>query len=667
MSTMSFLSSNAKSLLLHKIAQPTDKLEVYSNAESFTIDFDNLDEEITHLLSVGCFNEALMQITPLLNSCVRIFRSYSTAQLATKFSHMFNWLSDPAEFLELHARLPCFNPVDRVLVMLRLSSMFEFSLGRLYWTPERKCANTMKGMLKSSLLAEVCGRNCLLLIRLFCGPVTSLNLRNLFWHGFVSPHDAAQMDDSFIFCLFILILSIGDRLLGQLPILTRPSCWPILQCLDALHLPISLDYFAPPKKYLDSYQTSISSILPYLQYIEHLAVMSPKRNLDILCLSLVCLSIILRCEFANVCGWSDAIRTSENRFFLTLDSILEFRASKILCRPVSADQYTEFAERLGDRRVLAVLCDLLSAEHGPRLKDRLSHGELWFTRSSKVVDDTVEIESIDVYFEKYVSVIPACIVTSLSGGSSDPAYRTQAVDWLDSYTLRFHPTALCLTRLTKLTDRLSRLNGLSPNPCTSVCIGEVNSKLNQVVPIWFPNQPNDLLTIHEESLSFHLWFILTSWALLPAECQSNWSGKPAALLHRLNLLLEKYLEATNHLITSVDERSNVGLTVNISSRKRATAERLQIALPYYCGFLFWLLNFIHLSWYFWLGGHKDSVRNRVHCIVEHSTNLSVRAKLLEYLEKAGDKLLMWVSKCKWDSVSSFIQNIKLPDCFVIIN
>ncbi|KAF6779190.1 hypothetical protein AHF37_04005 [Paragonimus kellicotti] len=449
MPTMSFLSPNARSLLLHKITQPADNLEVHSNAESFIIDFDHLDEEIIHLLSVDCFHEALMHITPLLNSCVRSFRFYSTAQLATKFSHMFSWLSDPAEFLELHTRLPCFNSVDRVLVMLRLSSTLEFSLGRLYWTPERKCANMMKGMLNSSLLAEVCGRNCLLVIRLFCGPVTSLNLRNLFWHGFVSPHDAAQMDDSLIFCLFILILSIGDRLLGRLPRLTRPSCGPILKCLDALHIPTSLNYFASPKKSLDGCQTSISSILPYVQYIEHLAMMSPKRNLDILCLSLVCLSIILRCEFADVCGWSDAIHTSEDRFFLTLDDILEFRASKILNRPVSADQYTEFAERLGDRRVLAVLCDLLNAENGPRLKDRLSHGELWFARSSKVVGNTVEIESIDVYFEKYVSVIPACVAALLSSGSSDPAYRTHAVDWLDSYTLRFHPTALCLVRLTK--------------------------------------------------------------------------------------------------------------------------------------------------------------------------------------------------------------------------
>ncbi|KAF7252957.1 hypothetical protein EG68_09154 [Paragonimus skrjabini miyazakii] len=659
---MSFLSSNAKSLLLYKITQPADKLEVHSNAESFIIDFENLDEKITHLLSVDCFNEALMHITPLLNSRVRIFRTYSTAQLATKFSHMFNWLSDPAEFLELHTRLPCFNPVDRVLVMLRLSSMFEFSLGRLYWTPERKCANTMKCMLKSSLLAEVCGRNCLLLIRLFCGPVTSLNLRNLFWHGFVSPNDAAQMDDSLIFCFFILILSIGDRLSGRLPKLTRPSYGFILHCLDALHIPASLNYFASLKKSLDGCQTGISSILPYVQYIEHLAMMSPKRNLDILCISLVCLSVILRCEFADVCGWSDAIQTSEDRFFLTLDNILEFRVSKTLCRPVSADQYSEFAERLSDRRVLAVLCDLLSAEHGPRLKDHLSHGELWFTRSSKVVGDTVEIESIDVYFEKYVSVISACLVTLLSGRSSDPAYRTQAVDWLDSYTLRFHPTALCLIHLTKLTNSLSTLTGLLPNAYASVCVDEVNSKLNQVIPVWFPNQPDGLLTIHEESLSSHLWFILTSWVLLPAECQSNWSGKPAALLHRLNLLLGKYLEATNHLITFVDERSNVELTVNISSRKRATAERLQIALPYYCVFLLWLLNFIHLSWYFWLGGHKDSVLNRAHCIIKHSTNLTVRAKLLDYLEKAGDKLLMWVSKCKWDSVSSFIRDIKLPGC-----
>ncbi|KAF8567938.1 hypothetical protein P879_02626 [Paragonimus westermani] len=659
---MSFLSSNAKSLLLRRITQPADKLEVHSNAESFIIDFDHLDKELIHLLSVDCFNEALVHITPLLNSCVRIFRSYSTAQLATKFSHMFNWLSDPAEFLELHTRLPCFNPVDRVLVVLRLSSMFEFSLGRLYWTPERKCANTMKGILKSSLLAEVCGENCLLLIRLFCGPVTSLNLRNLFWHGFVSPHDAAQMDDSLIFCLFILILSIGDRLVGRLPRLTRPSCVPILQCLDTLHIPASLNYLASANKSLDGCRTSISSTLPYVQHIERLAMMSPKRNLDILCLSLVCLSIILRCTFADVCGWSDAIQTSEDRFFLTLDDILEFRASKILCRSVSADQYTEFAERLGDKRVLAVLCDLLSAEHGPRLKDRLSHGELWFTRSSKVVGDAVEIESVDTYFEKYASVIPACVATLLSGESSDPAYQTQAVDWLDSYTLRFHPTALCLVRLTKLANSLNRLGGLLPNSHTGVCIGEVNSKLNQDISIWFPNQPDELLTIREESLSFHLWFILTSWVSLPAECQSIWSGKPAALLHRLNILLEKYSEATNLLITSVDVQSNVGLAVNGSSRKRATAERLQIALPYYCVFLFWLLNFIHLSWYFWLGGHKDSVPNRVRCIIEHSNNLSVRAKLLGYLEKAGDKLLMWVSKCKWNSVSSFIQNIKLPGC-----
>ncbi|CAH8628132.1 unnamed protein product [Dicrocoelium dendriticum] len=644
----SFLSPSTKRLLFHSFSAHT---VIERNGDNFLIDFSELGETVIQFLVDARFAEALIALTPLITSHTSAFRRYSTSELATTFATTLDWLSDPAEFIYLHSRLPCHNATERLLLLLRLTSLFEFSLGRLYWTPTRKCANMMKEVLNSPILEDLCGRNCILLLRLLFGPVTSMNLRNLAWHGFVSPSDMDQVDEAVILFVFILIMSIGQRLTKRAIEAGRPSCITLLESCPVIP---DLEILHASTVFLDTTQAHPFAHCSSWAYVRYLDVLlNTHRYLDTLCLSLVCLSILLRHEYAEALEFTDICCSTEFHFFLTLDCILQFNTERVLPYPVTIRHYERFLEQIRDTHVLAILCDLLSAERGPRLKDHLSHGEMWIRR------DVKSLESTDAHFKHAALLIYACFLALLYGRVSRALTTTPVSDRLRSYTVLYHPTAIFITNWHYLCANLNKLTGLTGNICAQEVDFSKYPHLSAIIASWFPDQSFVLSIPSTAQLTEELWLILSVWALLSRNPQDLWCCRPTAVLNRLNILIDKFNKCTLLLIDRITFHSDTHLFLSLSARKKASLKMFYNILPCYLTLLAWLRNFLILCWHCWISGFTGNISTRLCLLQQHSHNLPYRAKLIDDLDKAADKLLMWCSKSLWEPLSTFIENLRL--------
>ncbi|TPP64614.1 hypothetical protein FGIG_06978 [Fasciola gigantica] len=644
----SFLSPYARSLLTRSSFFDAASGDLPLNDNSFVIDFDFLHPPIIASLSDHNYAAALDLPQPYIHRCYLSLCCISPCTLYTDFSDLIVWLSDLAEFLDLFGRLPNSSPSEKMLIMVRLFSLIEFSLGRLYWKPKQYCANTMKNLLSSAELEELLGFNCILVLQLLFGPVNSMNLRNLFWHGFVSPIDIKEMGLAIFYFPFAIVLSIGKRLLNKKIHNTRPSRIP-----DFLLLQESLNSNLPYLPLTDLALTRLVHATPfsaYFEFIDSLFSKTPIPYLDALCMLLICLSKLLRCEFAAAFDWIDGQYSSEDRLFVTIDSILQFEAVGFVPHPVTATHFERFSTAV-DRRVLAVLCDVLSAENGPRIRDRLSHGELGFSRSVKIAGNRCIFENVDHYFKNSANLLRACLVSVLATTSKRYPDSFDLREWLSAYIPLFHPIGVLVLKVLQIQSSLNEFLTL-----TNRTLHELNFRWS--LEVWFPSTKHNL-TLSQSTIIDQLWYMLSAWNLLSASStRPHWSVRPTAIASRLDLILSKHLNALRDVI---EVARRMSLRSELSSRQLASKDRFEICVVNLGEYSLWLIQLTTLIWLYCLGGAGSSIRDKLDVLFSQTVHSASRAKLIGLMDRASDKLLMWIRKSKWEQINSFFENF--PPCF----
>ncbi|TGZ68020.1 hypothetical protein CRM22_004475 [Opisthorchis felineus] len=650
-----FLSDNARALISIPYLASHSGKDYHGD---FLIDFETLPDAVVTPLSRCQFSEALSEVSPLILSSTASFATFTTVDLARSQFHLFEWLSDPVEFLELHTRLSRENVVEKVLLLQRLTALIEGSLSGLHWTLNPKCPNTMKDLLMSLTLENMCGKKCLLLFRLFFGPVNSMNLRNLIWHGFISPSVARHCNASLLPFIFVLILSLGKRLACQtLPGERKPSRISSLCSLSIEHFPWLCDSGQQLTKATHSHPVSSCPSVEYFSHLDILFDGPEPRYLDALCLSFICLSILLRCEFAAAVGVPELCQSAEHRFFLTLDSILEFKTDTVLGRPVTQDQFSQFSARCGDLRGLAVLLDVLCSENGPRLKDRVSHGEFFIRRYPVIHQTALTWDGIDDRFKCSAILMRACLLALLSAQTlASPRVCELPTDWLSSYQLEFHPTAQFARNWLHLANRLSEFND-HPEILYSEIFDYDN--FESLTEQWFPNQTYDVKGPSLPYLMTNLWELAGSWSFSASDRPSVWSSKPAALLVRLNQLLILYTLISDSLRDILVKLTIAGASELVSSRKYATFERMRSTFPAIHNLLTFVHKFSACAWHCWIDGSLMG-SSRIEVRQRYSTDLKSRAKLIDCLQRTGEKLTMWIGKSKWELIMPFLESVKYP-------
>uniref|UniRef100_A0A8C0N500 DUF4209 domain-containing protein n=1 Tax=Canis lupus familiaris TaxID=9615 RepID=A0A8C0N500_CANLF len=204
---------------------------------------------------------------------------------------------------------------------MKLTACLERALGDVFLLNGKECPFLLRDLLASEELAEVFGRPVMDVLKVFIGSPCGLNLRNILWHGFASPHEIPPK-----YCSVMILLTAG---LGQL--LER-----YLQRTEAVLARRPL--VALTGEELAVFPDVTSEVLSVLEEVVKKSTFVSKVMLPY---------------------WEAAL--------------IRFR-SHILAKHLSDGKINQLPLFLG-APAMEFLWDFLNHQEGPRLRDHLSHGE----------------------------------------------------------------------------------------------------------------------------------------------------------------------------------------------------------------------------------------------------------------------------------------------------
>ncbi|XP_068219836.1 endoplasmic reticulum membrane-associated RNA degradation protein-like isoform X1 [Palaemon carinicauda] len=418
-----FLSADVKNLLetFENFSGNFTKTREYWFTSGLTIDWKNVDcafDDIQELQgSKGWFKEAVQVIAPFMSYCDMDIRSLSIEDYITDLQPYLRWTYQEDVVLD------CFKLVssqksegDYLLALLMITSVAERAFGNLLLTRSKQVPFLLRDLLVSLEDNELLGKPKSQLLVLLFGNVYGLNLRNIAWHGFLNPKEAKS---SFVTTIILFLVNVGQDLEVNL---MPGKCIPerlqtsLPETEDLFH-----EFMRIPCANRDSMEEIIyqSPLVPDVMmpvWTKILDLLEEKRYGLCLILLLPMLECSMRCLFALANEETSRILTADNSsFYTTLDEILQLYYEKgdsfmqdlnarrnpdgeciadshncrirIFFENILVNSEPENTTCCKTMRVNLVpfvigeklneaLHDMLNFMSGPRVRDRLSHGEI---------------------------------------------------------------------------------------------------------------------------------------------------------------------------------------------------------------------------------------------------------------------------------------------------
>uniref|UniRef100_A0A8C0B1R3 DUF4209 domain-containing protein n=1 Tax=Buteo japonicus TaxID=224669 RepID=A0A8C0B1R3_9AVES len=222
----------------------------------------------------------------------------------------------------------------------------------------KDCPFLLRDLLASEQLAVVFGQAVMNVLRVFIGSPYGLNLRNVLWHGFASPQEIPAK-----YCAMLLFLTAG---LGQLlqTYLMQTKCilvhrpYVTFMSLDELGIFPDLNHetlsIAEELVKLSSFV--LKTMLPF--WMASLTAFKQSRYADCVILLLPQLEVGLRLLFTTTNKCPNRLLTAE-----------------MLAKRLDNEEVNQLPAVLQEP-AMEFLWDFLNHQEGPRIRDRLSHGEI---------------------------------------------------------------------------------------------------------------------------------------------------------------------------------------------------------------------------------------------------------------------------------------------------
>ncbi|XP_064014543.1 endoplasmic reticulum membrane-associated RNA degradation protein isoform X3 [Pogoniulus pusillus] len=251
---------------------------------------------------------------------------------------------------------------------MKLTSCVERALGDVYLLIGTDCPFLLRDLLASEQLAVVFGKAVMDVLRVFIGSPYGLNLRNVLWHGFAAPQEIPAK-----YCAMLLFLTAG---LGQLlqmyllqtkhTLIHRP--YVIFLSLDELDVFPDLNHetlsLAEELVKLSSFV--LKAMLPF--WMAALTAFRQNRYADCVILLLPQLEVGLRLLFTTTNKCPNRLLTAEpSTLYTTFD--------EMLAKHLHNGEVNQLPAVL-EEPAMEFLWDFLNHQEGPRIRDRLSHGEM---------------------------------------------------------------------------------------------------------------------------------------------------------------------------------------------------------------------------------------------------------------------------------------------------
>ncbi|KAI1240754.1 hypothetical protein IHE44_0009195 [Lamprotornis superbus] len=304
--------------------------------------------------------KSIRSLGPVCESVNFYFKSLSKEQFVIQYASWFHWTNCTEVFLEVFDVLQYTQTTEIALGLMKLTSCLERALGDVYLLKGNDCPFLLRDLLASEQLADVFGQAVMNVLRVFIGSPHGLNLRNVLWHGFASPQEIPAK-----YCAMLLLLTAG---LGQL-LQTY-----LLQTKD-----LNDEILSIAEELVKSSSFVLKTMLPF--WNASLTAFRKSRYADSVILLLPQLEAGLRLLFATTNKCPNRLLTAESSaFYTTFDEMLAKHLDN-----EEVNQLPVVLEEPAMESVLKVfygfvivdfLWDFLNHQEGPRIRDRLSHGEI---------------------------------------------------------------------------------------------------------------------------------------------------------------------------------------------------------------------------------------------------------------------------------------------------
>ncbi|NXH42046.1 EMARD protein, partial [Dicaeum eximium] len=329
--------------------------------------------------------KSIRSLGPVCESVNSYFKSLTKEQFVIQYASWFHWTNCTEVFLEVFDVLQYTQTTEVALSLMKLTSCLERALGDVYLLKGNDCPFLLRDLLASEQLADVFGQAVMNVLRVFIGSPHGLNLRNVLWHGFASPQEIPAK-----YCAMLLFLSAGLGQLLQTYLLQTKSVlvhrpyviFTSLEELDAFP-----GKYLTTRKFLLSYLNNeilsiaeelvklssfvLKIMLPF--WIAALTAFKQSRYADSVILLLPQLEVGLRLLFT-------ATNKCPNRLLTAESSALYTTFDEMLAKHLDNEEVNQLPVVLEEPAMESILkdflWDFLNHQEGPRIRDRLSHGEI---------------------------------------------------------------------------------------------------------------------------------------------------------------------------------------------------------------------------------------------------------------------------------------------------
>ncbi|NXA10925.1 EMARD protein, partial [Sapayoa aenigma] len=302
--------------------------------------------------------KSIRSLGPVCESVTLHFKSLAKEQFVIQYASWFHWTNCTEIFLEVFDVLQYAQTTEVALGLMKLTSCLERALGDVYLLKGNDCPFLLRDLLASEQLAVVFGQAVMNVLRIFIGSPYGLNLRNVLWHGFASPQEIPAK-----YCAMLLFLTAG---LGQLlqTYLLQTKC-------VLVHRPyvifLSLEELVVfPGKYLNISKFFILYLLFLL--------------LSTLLLMRYCDFFLLICTNVRIEALVSFPLLESRMHFLMLIKTLFITFCEIKAKHLDNEEVNQLPVVLEEPAMASILkeflWDFLNHQEGPRIRDRLSHGEI---------------------------------------------------------------------------------------------------------------------------------------------------------------------------------------------------------------------------------------------------------------------------------------------------
>ncbi|XP_066034819.1 endoplasmic reticulum membrane-associated RNA degradation protein isoform X4 [Chamaea fasciata] len=403
--------------------------------------------------------KSIRLLGPVCESVNLYFKSLTKEQFVLQYASWFHWTNCTEVFLEVFDVLQYAQATEVALGLMKLTSCLERALGDVYLLKSNDCPFLLRDLLASEQLADVFGQAVMDVLRVFIGSPHGLNLRNVLWHGFASPQEIPAK-----YCAMLLFLTAG---LGQLlqtyllqtegVLVHRPYVIFIsLEEFDAFpDLNNEILSIAEELVKLSSFVLKI--MLPF--WISALTAFKQSRYADSVILLLPQLEVGLRLLFttSNKCP---------NRLLTAESSALYTTFDEMLTKHLDNEEVNQLPVIL-EEPAMDFLWDFLNHQEGPRIRDRLSHGEI----------------NLETFPRQLANQIVGFAITILCRFSDEDMFSLKVLECMESIHLWAELPTVPEEQVQKIKGLLFlRLEGNAEADTLISMISEIISQLQHYMP-----------------------------------------------------------------------------------------------------------------------------------------------------------------------------------------